>query len=58
MLIGFLMGLILGAFLYRESSSLISRTLKTSTLGLLKTDSSLHLENEYISIVTKLSYVI
>ena len=51
---GFLMGMILSGFVYREGASLISRSMKTSVLGLIKTDYALHLENQYLSIVTKL----
>lgn len=58
MLMGFLMGLILGAFIYREIPSILSRGIKTATFGLIKTESSIHLQNNYIPIATKLAYVI
>jgi hypothetical protein len=58
MLMGYLMGLILGAFVYREIPSILARGIKTATFGLIKTESSLHLQNNYLSIVTKLAYMI
>lgn len=35
---GFLMGMLLGAFIYREAVSIMCRSLKTATFGLIKAD--------------------
>lgn len=58
MLMGFLMGLILGALVFREIPSILARGIKTATFGLIKTDTSLHMSNVYLSEKTKLAYMI
>lgn len=57
MLCGYMISMLLAAFVLREAPSLMSRAIKVSTFGLIKTDQSLHYENNYISNVTKISYL-
>jgi hypothetical protein len=58
MLMGFLMGILLGALVFREIPSILARGIKTATFGLIKTDTSLHIQNVYLSEKTKLAYKI
>jgi hypothetical protein len=58
MCMGYMMGMILSAFVYREGASLMSRALKTSTFGLIREETNLNLENTFISHTTKLAYVV
>jgi hypothetical protein len=48
-LMGYLMGMVLASFIYREALSVLSRGMKTAIFGILKTESALHFENTYIS---------
>lgn len=48
-MIGYLMGLLIGGFIYREGLSLMSRSFKTATMGLIKSDVNLSIGNSNIS---------
>lgn len=58
MLFGYLMGLTLGCFVYREGASLMARGMKTATFGLIKSENSLHLDNTFVSHMTKLAHMV
>ncbi|CAD8116152.1 unnamed protein product [Paramecium sonneborni] len=58
LMIGYLMGLLLGGFIYREGLSLMSRSFKTATIGLIKSDVNLSIGNSNISQLTRLAYMV
>jgi hypothetical protein len=57
MLFGFVMGMTIAAFFYREGPSLMSRGIKAATFGLVKSDTNLHVENRYLSHLTKTAHL-
>ncbi|CAD8199493.1 unnamed protein product [Paramecium octaurelia] len=58
LMIGYLMGLLVGGFIYREGLSLMSRSFKTATIGLIKSDVNLSVGNSNISQLTRLTYMV
>jgi hypothetical protein len=49
----YVIGMTLAALLYRESMSVMARGIKTSTLGLVRSERCVNLENQYLSPVTR-----
>ncbi|CAD8119051.1 unnamed protein product [Paramecium sonneborni] len=58
LMIRYLVGLLLGGFIYREGLSLMSRSFKTATIGLIKSDVNLSIGNCNISSLTRLVYLV
>ncbi len=52
-MMNFSLGMIIAGFLYRESICLLTRGLKTGTIGLIKSETNLHLDNNTLSRLTK-----
>lgn len=52
------MGMLLAAFIYREAVSVMCRSLKTATFGLIKADLNLNINNQNISQLTRLLYMV
>jgi hypothetical protein len=48
-MMGFLMGMLISAFIYREAISIMCRSLKTATFGLIRADLNLSVGNNNIS---------
>lgn len=55
---GYLMGMLLAAIVHREALSLMARSLKTATLGLIRADHNLNISNQNISLLTRLLYML
>lgn len=55
---GYALGIIVAGFVYRESTSILARSIFNSIDGLIKTDKNLSFNNPYISQPTKILYVI
>lgn len=55
---GFLMGMVLGAFIYREGISMMCRSMKTASFGLIRADLNLSVGNNNISQLTRLAYMV
>ncbi|CAD8185957.1 unnamed protein product [Paramecium pentaurelia] len=55
---GYALGIIVCAFIYRESTSILGRSIFNAIDGLIKCDRNLSFNNPYISSPTKLLYVI
>ncbi|CAD8124013.1 unnamed protein product [Paramecium sonneborni] len=58
LMIGYLMGVILGGFVYREGISIMCRSLKTASFGLIRADLNLSVGNNNISQLTRLAYMV
>jgi len=57
MIMGYLMSMSISAIFYREGPSMMSRGMYVTTFGLIKDDKSLHIENNYLSHLTKSAYL-
>ena len=55
---GFVIGMVLAAFIYREAPSLLARALKTCTQGYILSDSALDLSYREPTEETRIVYLI
>lgn len=58
LMMGFLMGMLLSAFVYREATSMMCRAFKTATFGLIKSDLNLNVSYPHISQLTRQLYMV